>query len=131
MEKKRKTALFLTIILVFLFSGIAMSDETKVDKKSDLTDKAQIEKMLKKKSGPVFHWTDKKFSMKVIRPNPNIDSEIVKNTYDPNIDYKLRIIDPYTRKEITGYKGLCPGSFRHKFLPKGKRYETPLTSPSK
>ena len=44
---------------------------------------------------------------------------------------ELRIIDPYTRKEITGYKGLCPGSFRHKFLPKGKRYETPLTSPSK
>ena len=121
MEKKRKTGLFLTIILVFLFSGGTMSDGTKVDKKGPLSDKTQIEKMHKKQTGLVFHRINEKFSMNIIRPNPNIDSAIVKNTFDPNTDYKLRIIDPSTRKEITGFRGRCSGSFQHKFLPEVKR----------
>ena len=121
MEKKRKTGLFLTIILTFLFSGVTMSDETKADKENPLSDKTQIEKILKKQTGFAFHRKDDKFSMNIIRPNPSIDSEIVKNTFDPNTDYRLRIIDPYTGKEITGCKGPCSGSFQHKFLSEGKR----------
>lgn len=132
MEKKRKTGLFLTIILTFLFSGVTMSDETKADKENPLSDKTQKEEMPKKQSGHVFLRTDKKFSMNIIRPpSPNIDSEIVKNNFDPNTDYKLRIIDPYTGKEITGYKGPCSGSFQHKFLPKDKGYETRGIVPAK
>ena len=127
MTKKQTTCLFLLMILIFLFSGTSMSGESKVDQKP-VSDKPQTEKMVKNQPSPVFPWTDKKYSMRIIRPNPNLDPEIVKNTFDPNVDYKLRIIDPYTRKEITGYKGPCFGLLHKKFKYKGKKYETPINS---
>ena len=127
MTKKQTTCLFLLMILIFLFSGTSMSGESKVDQKP-VSDKPQTEKMIKHHPLQVFPWTDKKYSMRIIRPNPNLDPEIVKNTFDPNVDYKLRIIDPYTRKEITGYKGPCFGLLHKKFKYKGKKYETPINS---
>ena len=88
-----------------------------------------MEKMVKHHSGFVFPKANKKFSMNIIRPNPNIDPEIIRNTFDPNIDYKLRIVDPHTKKEINGNKGRCFGSLLHKFQLKSKRYETQNNAP--
>jgi hypothetical protein len=83
--------------------------------------------MLKVQSGAVLSCEGIEYSMKIIKPNPSIDNEIIKNTYDPNIDYKLRIINPYTKKEITGNKRPCFSPIQNKFQKGGKRYEV-LTS---
>ena len=129
MTRNLKICLLLSVYIIF-FPGFTYSDENKVASQDESSDKSQIEKMMRHHSGVVSPKAKKKFSMNIIRPNPNIDPEIVRNTFDPNIDYKLIIIGPYSRKEITGFKGQCFGSLRHKFLPKGKRYETPIISPS-
>lgn len=75
--------------------------------------------------------TDEKFTMKVIKPYPDIDTKIVKNNYDPNINYTLRIIDPYTGKERTGKKGPYFGFPYNKIQPEGKRYGIPIAYPVK
>ena len=59
-----------------------------------------------------FKWTDEKYSMRIIVPNPGIDNEIVKNNIDPSIDYKLRVLNPNTGKEITG-RGSCFGYYHN------------------
>lgn len=130
MTRNQKSYFFLSICFILL-PGIAVSEENKKVPKKNSQDKAKIEKMLKYQSGTVLPFKDIKYSMKIIKPNPNIDSEIVKNTFDPYIDYKLRIINPYTRKEITGKKEQCISFPKTKFLPKGKRYETPIIIPDK
>ena len=114
--------------IIFL-PGFGYCDEAKVARQEESADKSQIEKMVKHYPGFVSPKAQKKFSMNIIRPNPNIDPEIVRNSFDPNIDYKLRIIGPYTRKEITGYWGRCFGSLQHKLHQKGKRYETRHNAP--
>ena len=125
MTKKQKTCLFLSGCFILLFSGVTFSDEAKAEKKVKPADKAQTEEMPKLQPKPVFPWDDKNYSMQIIRPKPGVDNQIVKNNFDPNIDYKLRIIDPYTKREITGSERSCFGSFRHKFIREGKKYETP------
>ena len=126
MTKIRKTCLFLSSCFVLLFSGVALSDDTKVEKKNDSMDMAQIEMMQKKKCLPLV---DERYYMMIIGPNCHSDSVdpeiIVKKKDDPNIHPELRIIDPYTRKELTGNKGKGFGLFQHKLQPEGKRYETP------
>jgi hypothetical protein len=194
MTKKRINCIVFSMCLLFFSPGVGIASDSKGEKSDIISCEAQLEKMMKHQSAPVFPWpqkefslniikpapsiddeivkntfdlnidyelriinpcekkmtagckphslgphqkrhnlsrTDDKYSMNIIRPNPGIDSEIVMNTFDPNIDYKLRIIDPYTRKEITGCKGPCFGPFQHKFLEEGKRYETPVTGPAK
>ena len=129
MIKKQKACLFLSMSLIFLCSGATMSDESKVDQKP-VSDKPQTEKMVKNQPSPVFPWTDKKYSMRIIRPNPNVDPEIVvKNAIDPGIDYMLTIIDPYTGKKITGYKRPCPDLLHRKFRKKGDKQEIQITVP--
>lgn len=122
----RKNCIILSIFIIFFMGGKAMSDEIKKELQPP-KDKDQIKKIFKKGIPPAVPCTKGRFSMRIIRPNPGIDSEIVKNTFDPNIDYKLRIIDPYTGKEITGSKGPCFGAPHRKFQPEGKRYETSIT----
>ncbi len=39
-------------------------------------------------------WIDKKYSMRVVRPLSGIDNQIVKNISRPDIEYKLRVVDP-------------------------------------
>lgn len=60
---------------------------------------------------PGISWIDKLFSMNVIKPDPGIDTAIVKNTFDPNTHYEGRIIDPYRGNNAYGY--YKPG-IRHK-----------------
>ena len=124
MTKNQKSCFFLSICFILL-PGIAVSEENKKENRKIEADKAQIEKILKIQSGTVISCKDIKYSMQIIKPNPNIDSEIVKNTYDPNIDYKLRIINPFKRKEVTGSIGQCFSIPKTKVLPKGRKYETP------
>ena len=129
MTRNLKTCFFLSIYIIFL-PGFGYSEEAKIAApREGSAARSQIEKMVKHHSGVVSPKAKKKFSMNIIRPNPDIDPEIVMNTFDSNIDYKLRIINPYTRKEITGYKGRCIGSLHNKFQPKGKRYETRYNVP--
>ena len=118
MIKKLHVCFTLSICIILFMPGIAASEENKKDLKSNGSGKTQTEKMIKNQPLPVFPWTDNKYSMRILIPNPHLDPEIVKNTFDPGIDYKLRIIDPYTRKEITGNKGPCPGLLHRKFLQK-------------
>jgi hypothetical protein len=125
MSKKRETCLFLSSCFVLLFSGVALSDEAKVEKKDNPADKAQIEKMPEQQSGIVFPWIDKEYSMKIIRPNPGIDNKIVRNSFDPTIDYKLRIFDPYKKKEITDFFSPNCKVFIQELQKKGKRYKIP------
>lgn len=194
MKKNQKTCIILAMCLIFLMPGYASSNEEKVDFQSTLSDKVQTGKRPKYQSGLEFPWTqwefsmdvprsnpqidseaventfgpilgykpiylnpytkkeitgynwallgsfqqelqllwtDGKYSMRVLRPNLNIDRKIVKNTYDPNIDYKLRVINPYVKKEITNLKGPYWGSFQDKFQPEGTEYKTPMSSPVK
>jgi hypothetical protein len=125
MSKKRETCLFLSSCFVLLFSGVALSDEAKVEKKDNPADKAQIEKMPEQQSGIVFPWIDKEYSMKIIRPNPGIDNKIVRNSFDPTIDYKLRIFDPYKKNEITDFFSPNCKVFIQELQKKGKRYKIP------
>ena len=131
MPKNLKTFFILSICFILFLPGIAVSDEDKSDPKKTVSDKAQIEKKLMNLSGLKFFRKNEKYSMNIIRPNPNIDPEIVKNAYDHNIDYKLRIINPYAKKEVTGSKEIWFGSFRQKVQPQGKRYETPIGGSAK
>lgn len=130
MTKNLKTCFVLSICLILFLPGIVVSEEIKKENKKNCLDKAQIKKELKYQSGLVIPRAENEYSMKIFRPNPNIDDKIIKNTFDPNIDYKLRIINPYTKKEITGYKGPFFGFPLNKIQPEGEKYETP-TSPIK
>lgn len=112
MTKNQKVCLFLSGFLFLIFSGSAVADKTLVDKKYLLPDKAQIEKNLLNQSGIVFPW-EEEFSMHIIKPFPNIDCEIIKNTFNFNTDFELRIIDPYTKKETTGRKEPCLGPLQN------------------
>ncbi|MBN1906638.1 MAG: hypothetical protein JW927_16265 [Deltaproteobacteria bacterium] len=60
---------------------------------------------------PGISWVDKLFSMNVIKPDPEIGTAIVKNTFDLNTYYEGRIVDPYSRNKTHGYHK--PGR-RHK-----------------
>ena len=65
-------------------------------------------------------WTDEKYSMRIISPNPNIDPGISVNITKPGTEYSMIIINPFTKKKTTGYTessfGICP----HKFQMKDK-----------
>lgn len=124
MIKTQHVCFILLICFILFLPGIAVSEENKSKPENTGSDKARIEKKLMNLSGFDLPRMGKKYSMNIIRPNPNIDPEIVKNTYDHSIDYKLRIINPCTKREVTGSKGLRFGLFRQKFQPKGNRYET-------
>ena len=132
MLKKHKTCLFLSMCLIFLFSGITISDEVDADNKDNIPDKAQIEKMLKQQPIIIFPWRIEEYSLKVISPNPDIDSKIVKNNYDQSVEYKLRIFNPFTKKEITGKKGPCVGSLQNnlQFLWTDKKYSMKIIRPN-
>ena len=131
MFKKRHVCFILSICFILFLPGIAVSDEDKSDPEITGSDKARIEKKLMSLSGFKFSRKIEKYSMNIIRPNPDIDPEIVKNVYDHSIDYKLRIIDPYAKREVTGSKEMWLGSFRQKIKPQGKRYETPIGGSAK
>ncbi|MGD9161592.1 MAG: hypothetical protein PVG39_24475 [Desulfobacteraceae bacterium] len=128
MAKNQKICFLLSIYFILFLPDIAMSDENNTDQQGVSSNKISMVKMRKKKCLP---WIDERYYMMIIGPNCHsdpVDPEIiVKKTYDPNIHHELRIIDPYTKREITGYKGPCFGSFRQKYQPKGKRYETSVS----
>lgn len=131
MIRNQKICFFISICFILLSPGFSVSEENKKDQENTGEDKTQIAKLLKSHADLNSTCTNEGYTMKIIRPYPNIDPGIVKNTYDPSIDYKLRIIGPYCRKEITGKKGTYFGFLQNKFLPKGREFKTLITIPAK
>ena len=106
MIKKQKICIVLSICLILLLPGIVLSEENKKDSKSSGSEKVQIEKTVKLQAA--FNLSEKKpkYSMYIIKPNLDIDSGIINNNFDASIDYKLRIINPYTGEQVTGTRQL-------------------------
>lgn len=125
MTKNRQSCVIILVCLIFFTPEYAGADEKKSILLSDSAVKARLEKTLKEKSNPSVTERETRYSMRIIEPAPHVDSKIVKNSFDPNIDYKLRIFDPYTKKEITDFfSPQCKFSIQE-LQKKGKRYETP------
>ena len=116
MARNIKTCfIFSTCLLIFL-PGFVCSEEEKATDARESTEKVKIEKKLMQKPTLVFPWPAKEYSMKIITPNLNLDPEIVKNITEPGTEYSMNIIDPYTKRNRTGYIdpsfGLCPNKFK-------------------
>ena len=62
-----------------------------------------------------------KYSMKVIKPDPNIDYKIVKITRDPYVDYKIIVIDPKLKKEIPDLSHTFGEALRNKLIEKEEK----------
>jgi hypothetical protein len=125
MNRNQQICIFLSIFMIFCTPIYAGSDETKSILLDNPEAIARIVKILKDKSLLSDHGPRTEYSMRIIKPDSNVDNKIVKNTFDPDIDYKLRIIDPCTKKEITDFfRPQCKFGIK-KFQDKGKRYNTP------
>ncbi len=54
-----------------------------------------------------------KYSLKIVKPTPNVNYEITNITPDPNTDFKLIVVDPNTRQILSNvksnlFKGILP-----------------------
>jgi hypothetical protein len=105
MIRNPKTCFFIFIIIVFILTGNAESIENKIEKPKKTSNKVTLEKRQKNNCLPLI---DERYYMMIlglICHSEIIDPGIIaKNTIDPSGHAELRIIDPYTKKEITGFK---------------------------
>ncbi|NLD37190.1 MAG: hypothetical protein GX654_10005 [Desulfatiglans sp.] len=103
-----KTCFIISIFIVFILPDFAVSGENKIEEQRKSSDKMILEKMHKEKCLPQI---DERYSMMIFGLNSHsylIDPGILaKNTLEPNVHAELRVINPYTKKEITWNRMPC------------------------
>jgi hypothetical protein len=131
MIRNPKTCFFVFMSFVFIFMDITVSGENNIEQQKNTANKLTFEKRQKNKCLP---WVDERYYMMIIGRNCHSDlidpGIIAKNAYDPSIQHELRVIDPYTKKEITWDKMPCFGFNMPETKLKDKDYKIPITVPS-
>ncbi len=97
-----KTCFLIPIFIVLILPDFVVSNENKIEEQGIASNKMTWEKMRKKQNFPRIN---ERYSMMIIGPDcpsDTIDPGIIaKNAFDPSVHPELRVIDPYTKKEIT------------------------------
>jgi len=121
-----KTCFIFSISIVFILPDFAMPNENKIEQQEKTSNKITLEKMRKKKGFPRI---DERYSMMIIGPDCHSDTIdpgiIAKNTFDPSVHHELRVIDPYTKREITWDKIPLFGFTQPGIKPKEKNFRKP------
>jgi hypothetical protein len=127
----KKTCFTILMFIVFILTGNAVSIENKIEQQKKTSNKLTLKKVQKNKCRP---YIDEKYSMIILGKNCHselIDPGIIaKNAIDPSVHAELRVIDPYTKKEITWDKMPCFGFNKPETMLKDKNYKVPISGPS-
>jgi hypothetical protein len=104
----------ISALLIFYLPGVILSDEERTTSEKESSGNTKITDLKSLETMIFAPFEQSQFSLHIIRPKPDIDPAIAKNTFNPDIKYSLRIINPYTKKETSGCKKENHGGLQHK-----------------
>lgn len=122
MIKNQNLFYMIIVCLVCFLSGCKESKELNIVVQGDPSFKDKIKiitETLKEDPQTItVSGSQTRYSMKVIKPDPNVDYKIVRITPDPDVDYKIIVIDPELNMEIPDLSRTFGEALRNKLIEK-------------
>ena len=71
----------------------------------DKATKAALERVLRENPTIAIPGRQTEYSIRVVKPDPNIDYKILQVVPDPKVDYKIIVVNPKSQQQLTGPVG--------------------------